>query len=331
MKKLLLYKILSFLSIYSLAQADTRPYSPEGATWLYAQVSWWGVSRHLVVSYSHDSTVMGKTVKVMVTKTRKYSTPYPDMPSVLTEITPGPEYYFWHRDDSVSFFNDSTGNFELIYVFNHEVGDTLTIQPNAALTCDSTVLLPGVATVDSLTNEIYAGVLYKVLYYSEGSYYTMGGKILKNIGSFGSFLPEPTSGNCPQLDGAVGTGMVDFLECYHDGQRGTVAFRGHTAAECDVLLFSGVGIEESVSEKHTPEELPVFYPNPSTGTVFFNKPAMGMAGTAVLRVYDMMGRLLVTHRVNGDSIDLNLSSGIYFLELSTENRKHGQKMVFTEN
>ena len=65
------------------------------------------------------------------------------------------------------------------------------------------------------------------------------------------------------------------------------------------------------------------YPNPTTGRVYIK----GLKKSANITVYSMDGRALFTKAVDNATIDLNLSSGMYLMQITSENRTTIKKIM----
>ena len=65
------------------------------------------------------------------------------------------------------------------------------------------------------------------------------------------------------------------------------------------------------------------YPNPTTGRVYIK----GLKKSANITVYSMDGRALFTKAVDNATIDLNLSSGMYLMQITSEDRTTIKKIM----
>ncbi|MBP93175.1 MAG: endonuclease I [Flavobacteriaceae bacterium] len=65
------------------------------------------------------------------------------------------------------------------------------------------------------------------------------------------------------------------------------------------------------------------YPNPTTGRVYIK----GLKKSAYITVYSMDGRALFTKAVDNATIDLNLSSGMYLMQITSEDRTTIKKIM----
>ncbi|MDR3047394.1 MAG: T9SS type A sorting domain-containing protein [Bacteroidales bacterium] len=70
-------------------------------------------------------------------------------------------------------------------------------------------------------------------------------------------------------------------------------------------------------------ELPVrIYPNPTTGWVMIETER-----TAEVSIFNVAGKLVSTHTVNNNGLNLNLSSGLYFVKVVSEGKSTIQKLI----
>ncbi|MFK5891384.1 MAG: endonuclease [Flavobacteriaceae bacterium] len=66
------------------------------------------------------------------------------------------------------------------------------------------------------------------------------------------------------------------------------------------------------------------YPNPTNGKIFFS----GIKSPTKIEVYSIEGRLLLEQKLNKTaSIDLNMSSGVYFIKIASEGKQTVKKIV----
>ena len=81
--------------------------------------------------------------------------------------------------------------------------------------------------------------------------------------------------------------------------------------------YSGI-----VSVEFKPEQSTVaFYPNPVSGDLFFTLPS-GFDEGLIVRICDLNGRLLIQRRLNDNRLNVSeLSAGVYFVKLETEERQ----------
>jgi len=66
------------------------------------------------------------------------------------------------------------------------------------------------------------------------------------------------------------------------------------------------------------------YPNPTSNTIYFN----GLLNEVVVEVFSIDGRQLFTKTVTNDSpLDLNVSSGLYMIKITSDNRSTMRKII----
>ncbi len=92
------------------------------------------------------------------------------------------------------------------------------------------------------------------------------------------------------------------------------------SADVVVDLCSGIKINN--------EENIVLYPNPASQNITIRLAAN--AEFAYVALYDVLGNMVMSEKINGDVVQLNCSklpAGVYFVELRTENKKVRKKVV----
>lgn len=128
-------------------------------------------------------------------------------------------------------------------------------------------------------------------------------------------------------------GQEEYPESIHLQEDGNILLGGYTyvssAAEymlMRVIADQGNAIAEINQEQN---ELEV-YPNPSTGTLYLNGPAlMTHSSPIVVRVKDISGRVVLTENMN-DSKSISVSdlpAGYYLIELSISGKRYYQKFI----
>jgi len=65
------------------------------------------------------------------------------------------------------------------------------------------------------------------------------------------------------------------------------------------------------------------YPNPTNGRIFIK----GLKNEAKATVYSVDGRVLFTETLNKSFLDLNLSSGMYLLQITSDNKTTVKKIL----
>lgn len=78
---------------------------------------------------------------------------------------------------------------------------------------------------------------------------------------------------------------------------------------------------------HATDNHPTIYPNPSNGIIYFSH----MQGEGEIKVFDIQGRILLTHQLSGDNLEkvdlTSLNSGIYFIHLTQDKKTLVEKVI----
>jgi Secretion system C-terminal sorting domain len=298
---------LGFLSHYhASAQVDTAAWSPRGATWLYQNAAQVGFSYFKIV-YQKDTFLLGKSVKKMIATQINYV-------GVPSNWVRGPEFflfntYMYNAHDSVFWFHNN--QFQLLYVFNASVGTSWEIQPNNIFTCvNQATATTNLITIRNVQQMLMANRTFTVIDANPQRSWTIGTRILKNIGSMQNPFPIPSNSNCPLPDGNAGVPVS--LICYQDSIRGSLNFGN--VSNCASLITSNDDIFQHQNARFT------IFPNPLSSVLNISNP--DFIKIEHLSITDIVGnqQLIMDYSDNGSINIENLASGMYILTLHTLNQ-----------
>lgn len=209
--------------------------------------------------------------------------------------------YLYEQSDTVFMWSFSKSKFLTTYIFNGNIGDTLTLDaPDTMIWADTTYRL----VIDTITNVTVDGVPLKKYRTIALDGYTFwnGGYFMDRIGGLDWFFPRAAI--FPEAGGPI--------RCYSDVQIDT----SFQVVACDYILYTG-------TEEVTDDSEIEIYPNPTTGllTIKLNQPI------DKIELYDLTGKLVVTSRQL--TIDLSgLTSGQYIMAIHlTTGQKIEKKII----
>ncbi|MFM9951646.1 MAG: T9SS type A sorting domain-containing protein [Saprospiraceae bacterium] len=295
MKRTLLSVVLFMLALSAFAQQ--YDFAPVGARWTYSSLSeipgdYSTYPR--VVEVESEEFFQGRLCRKLV--------------GIATSGLPDP-FYVYSKQDSVFFYSEISGNFELLYDFGAEFGEIWTI--NGLNGADNTNML----TIEAGTS-FSAAVGDTILQFLNITFalhpLDWGLQIIKGIGSDYFHLPYSF--------GLVGRNSPFQLRCYFDGQN---EFQ-FVPFDCDTSII----ISSDKEPISAGPEISVF-PNPATDRlmVLWDKPGSRLLFT----LYNHLGQPIRQQMLNPGSNDVeiaNLVAGVYYWEASDETgRRQGGKIV----
>jgi Secretion system C-terminal sorting domain len=317
MKKSIITTILGLISICSMiAQVDTHPWSPTGATWLYRGSSLTS-QLYFKLSYQKDTLFSGKNVKKIVVSKFEYIGIPPNL--VRTKETFVRNEYMYNSQDSVFWYNDNT--FQLLYLFSASNGSSWAIQKSNYYTClDSGTPNTNLITVRNTQQVSIGGRQFNIIDANPQPYWTIGTRIIKNIGPTRSPFPVPGSLGCPIVDGNIG--LPESLSCYFDNTRGTIDMDG--VGNCQGLITKTNNLDKNESK------LFVISPNPVINNLQIRNNSF--VEIESINVFDMLGKQYLTVKnINNSNPDIDVSSlpdGMFVIVLHTSNKlNHSIKFV----
>jgi len=188
------FSLLTFINVSYCQIIDNVEWAPQGATWMYDLISM-GSVKHLIVSYERDTTISGKNCKVFSTKVKTYYADQNQNNYLFSEVF-GENYFFYKSQDTIFWYNPTTTLFEMMYDFNLVPGENYEVFPNGnSFNCNSNLISNYIVVSDTGTNT-YSGRIFNYQDFLEAPYWTIGSRVVKNIGSLFNFLPEPSVNNC---------------------------------------------------------------------------------------------------------------------------------------
>lgn len=216
--------------------------------------------------------------------------------------------------DSGRVYHYRNGSFYLLYDFSLNAGDSWqTIAPYPSPFTGSgnppdTIVE---VVVDSVSTITISGISKKVMYvHSDSNDWYFWNPVIEDIGSAGGLFPYIYD----WLDFEI-----PFLRCYNDS---ILQYDTEVNFPCDTLLNS---IENF--EKSNLEEI-ILYPLPVNERLNFLFNSSEKIDRFLL--FDEVGRLMMKgdeQELKGGISMVNYSSGIYFIQLLTENRPRSLKFV----
>ena len=299
------------------AQVDNLPWCPNGATWVYQKTSFFG-HYNIKLSYIKDTTINNLPTKVLRVSHISILGPGPLPNYSWTETEIHYEYYTNIND---SIYRWHTNQFLFLYDFNATAGDKWVIHQNKDYSCPNTVL-PSTDTfsIVSTSLQTYDNVTFETITGTDNGNWSIGGTIIKNIGSMQTPYPIPINNACYGIDGTLHLPIQ--LNCYYDHLRGNIVFNTPPYGDCSYTMTP---IETIPTSAFSSEKINI-YPNPTTSDIMVESKNIALESYAI---YDLNGRLLEEKNIQTSNISLGeYPSGIYFLILSsTKNTKHPFKIV----
>jgi hypothetical protein len=158
--------------------------------------------------------------------------------------------------------------------------------------------------ITNVQTATYSGSTFQVADLSTTPYWTIGGRIIKNIGSDLAPFPLASAANCQGID--AGIGLPERLECYFDEDRGYLNIG--TTDDCHGLI-TATSTVEPIGQKIK------LFPNPTHGSFDFS----GIAPSDIsnISITDLFGRRLI-HICNPQTTQINtelLMQGVYLVTI----------------
>lgn len=215
------------------------------------------------------------------------------------------KFIMYANDNKVYNYDEINGEFYVLYDFNLQAGDTLTIQsPHKYRGFQNPYgendIVFFQVVVDSTIIKSVGGYPLKHLYTSptDTSAYFFNGAIKERLGNSFSIFGEPTLG--------MPGGYPSYLRCYKDD------LIDLTNSNCDYISTTGIAeaVENTIS----------VYPNVVNDFLQINWGKEGLAYKFTINLYDSRGEIVYTKNiVSSESIlkidTQHLFSGLYFLNV----------------
>lgn len=274
----LLFFILAFYN-----SIPAQEWAPVGTRWYYTQKEFGPNTYVKIIEAVGDTLINGRACRILENVENC-----------------GVKFQFAYREERrIYYFNEVTEDFELLYDFNLEEGDTLKMYVgNNFLVNDpyDTVFIK-IDSVDKLIlNNDTLQVQYVSYLFDLNPEQNFGSKIYEDIG--GDEFLLPTYGFCD-----IPTGP---LRCFEHPNRGWYRFT--TEFDCDQVPVRE--IQEKISLK--------IYPNPLKGRLFTVSSEVPFARIDLLNLWGQSQYSVYQTGPGNFPLDLpELPSGIYFLTFRT--------------
>lgn len=319
----LLLFILSMQLSNSYAQGET--FAPIGAEWYFDRTGhdydFWGYTKSTVIK---DSVIDGKTCRII----NSMIVQYPGTSKTIDTIQEEAAMIVYTTPDTVYYLNKEIERFVPLYIFNVDVGDTISYRTPFAMPPNFLEFPPEDTIFRILITEVstteISGVPLKTVFYTaldkwgfklspepEGSY-------MEKIGSTNS----PLLAHMPLL-GYTAASNPTYIRCYTDDLVRYPASIEHRA--CDYVEGLNTSISDYLLDGH-----PKIYPNPARDYVTIRNEGGGYSITSV-EVYDMVGRKVKTFAFeNSDQEQVlfiaDLLPGTYILRIKSNEQIVNQKL-----
>jgi hypothetical protein len=202
----------------------------------------------------------------------------------------------------------------MLYDFSAQAGDVWNIisnkppGPNGSI---DSVLLQVDSTAFIQINSVTRKILYTSYVTPSSHFFDFDGPIVEGIGSLDYFFPQ--YGACDPL--------VSGLRCYDDSIVGH--FQPNAAIACDSVISVGIhAIDDEIKFS--------VYPNPFSNE--FKVEGLKLKVGDAIKIVDVYGKEIYLQTFTSQTLNfkiqtLNFSQGVYFLEISSENKKATKKLI----
>jgi hypothetical protein len=285
MKIYLLFFSCVLINTISKAQDE---FAPVGARWIY---TWHAFGFEPVVARPYVVSVVGKE------NYQGHLCSKIELEEADDSWLQSP-WYFYEENDSVFFWSTWSNQFQLLYDFTAEVGDTFRI---AGLQADTTSECVDYLTlvVDSISFLVINDDTLKVWHISQLSPYCFdwGHTIIERIGSEDFLIPS--------------YGLFEFqvsgVRCYTD----SISDYQFVPYPCDTLFLWNVGTKD---EDYYFKNIS-FAPNPVSNSLHLSSTEE--CYDCLTNIYNIQGQLMLRHSqdIPGDYDISSLSPGIYVCEV----------------
>jgi hypothetical protein len=294
---------------------DNHPWCPEGATWLYRGDAASG-SAYYKLSYQKDTLWAGRPVKkIVVTAFTYLGLPVPPA-FIRTSSRFFANFYMYNSNDSIFWWHNNT--FQLLYLFNPNLASSWTLYPNSHFRCGpNTSTNSNVVSIQSIQNHLVQTRQFVAINLRPQDYWSIGVRILRNIGSLESPIPVPGRLACNVIDS--GASNPQYLLCYEDSLRGMLEFTN--ATHCPSLMTR-------LNEVQLAQIQLQVMPNPASSTLkILNYNNLNIEKIIIT---DLMGRVMqMIEQPSASEIPISdLADGIYIIQLKTQHEgTHISKFV----
>ncbi|MDO8367588.1 MAG: T9SS type A sorting domain-containing protein [Saprospiraceae bacterium] len=283
MKKNLLVYLLAFSAITNLS-AQGSDFAPVGAKWYYSELNFaLKVIPHVTESVAKEN-YQGKWCSKLV----------------HSSIGPLPSpTYIYTQNDTVFFYSTVTNQFEMLYDFTAEVGDTWVVGGVLSFDNEGNALFADTIRVDSISSIAINGGSLKVWHISHGIFYDWGRRIFERVGNESLFAPKF----------AMWELEVGGLRCFETPD---TAFH-FVPYPCDTI-YSTISTTDA---PNAADGIAVF-PNPFHEAIYIRSDPLSAPGTFLL--FSPIGNVVRRQKFSG-SVEIgtaSLPAGIYFWSLEME-------------
>lgn len=287
MKNLFTFFLL-FFSPY--LHINAQDFAPIGAKWYYSMACWESPYDCGYYSFEvlRDTTLLGKSAKIIsysengLLKIDGQQILYADSDKV----------YYWMNND-----------FHLLYDFNAQAGDTLTLKMGPSFFTGDTVGYYKMI-VDSIGFTNISGGNYKTLYTTSlyyidgnysGAYWRYFGEIIEKIGDVGFLFGHSVFFNSINYEG--------WIRCYEDS---IINYKPYNKP-CDFIT--------GITENNYLEKI-ILFPNPTSSILYLTFNSEALINTPYY-IYDVLGKTSSFGVLHQPLINIsNLSNGLYFLNIN---------------
>jgi hypothetical protein len=312
MKNFIIGSIFCVFVTFSLhAQVDNLPWSPPGATWVY-RISAQFNEVYAKMVYVKDTIFLSKNVKKM--SISKFQIFGPNRVRVNEAFMFNT--YMYVSQDSVFWYNNN--EFQLVYIFSAQVGQSWVIKKQSGQNCTNTVPDSESVSVNSVAELTTVGRRFSISRLGNSNlYWRLGEGIIKNIGSLGALFPVPGRECIPRPNNSP---VTEVLECYQDSLRGVVKF--YSVRDCPSLLTRTRDLPRKFASSV------VIFPNPAFDQITIKNDAN--IDIRAIRILDLLGReYLHIKSYTGQSIDVSdMPGAVYLIQfISSDNAIYSTKMI----
>lgn len=277
------FLLLTFF-LLTLISANGQDFAPIGAEWYYSEHNGGAAPpdcEYVVYKSTKDTTILDRLAKKIERTYYRYS-------GDTNYLTP---YYISQNHDTVFLYNPDDNDFDRLYIFNAQKGDTLTLDvpyEESSFVNQSTFRL----IVDSVEIETQYSIGLKKYYIRPiDGFSWISQWYMDRIGGQDWFLPR----------GAIYPEAGGPLRCYHDNEVDIKL----VSYDCDYRLISRIASREF-------DEL-LIYPNPTDG-LFRIKTVEKIDN---VEIFDSLGKLIKSTC----ETEINLTefpTGTYFIKIEID-------------
>jgi hypothetical protein len=261
----------------------------------------------LKVEYLKDTLINAKNCQMLVTSKYQFVNDQFDVTHFMSSSVLDTNYT-WNNSDTVFYWKNN--QFEIMYDFTKATNDSWIISStnNFANTCSEVSTTK--VTNEGIVNFDNVDYKYSTIYSHDSCNIKIRGKINSRFGNFNSFYEQYSflfpvdSWWCSDL-GLDETYLIQF-QCFQDDS----LFYNPSGEDCEYML-NHVGL---IDLKLTNFSI---YPNPIENE--FN--IISLFELKSIKIYNLEGKCLFQKLLYGfqDQINLNLTSGVYLIEVNNIN------------